>query len=243
MAKVVKACGPADPAGGLITAIRNRSAKEVSALLKAGASVQAIDPESPEPLDVTCEETDALIAKLLLRAGADPNKANGRGMTPVMTGARPGGAEVIKVLIENGADVNARDKQGWTALFHVIVLSGMAVRITSFQSIPEGETLESLLQKQAFQPVGFAADVVEELIRNGMDPNAQDNEGRTAITYARTSEAAELLIKHGASLTIKDKKGITAEKWMAKNGISLKPSSSIRGPAKKRVSRNVKRPA
>ena len=50
---------------------------------------------------------------------------------------------------------------------------------------------------------------VEELLKNNVDPKAQDKLGRAPLHYAVDKEIAELLLKKGADLNQKDNKGKT----------------------------------
>ena len=61
---------------------------------------------------------------------------------------------------------------------------------------------------------------VEAAMTNGIDVNAKDDNGRTALIeaaiYGRT-EIAELLLQHGADVNAKDTKNRTALLWAVGN--------------------------
>jgi len=52
-----------------------------------------------------------------------------------------------------------------------------------------------------------AMRIVKLLLENGADVNHRNKEGRTALMYAGTPEIASFLVKSGARMDIKDKKG------------------------------------
>ena len=67
---------------------------------------------------------------------------------------------------------------------------------------------DETMQEQLFEAVeGKEFDTVRELLNNGVDINAQDEQGRTAImiaTYANDAEMVKVLIDEGADVDIQD---------------------------------------
>jgi hypothetical protein len=81
------------------------------------------------------------------------------------------------------------------------------------------------------------ADTVEMLLLLGADPNAIDQKGRSAIFFATDGYNADVLVRHGADVTLKDEDGLTALEWRRKNNYilddELKTVLEGNGPAAK----------
>jgi ankyrin repeat protein len=115
---------PCSFAGGektpLALAAANSHDKVVSALLKAGAKVEAADVLNATPLFHAAENGHAKVVRLLLAAGADADvkvKAAYDGkVTPLIAAAERGQLEVVQALVKHGADVRFRTLTGKTAL-------------------------------------------------------------------------------------------------------------------------------
>ncbi|MBQ8251260.1 MAG: hypothetical protein IJY92_05050 [Alphaproteobacteria bacterium] len=59
----------------------------------------------------------------------------------------------------------------------------------------------------ASNPHYLSVNLLEKLVQKGADVNAVDNEGRNALMYVRDNKTAEALIKMGANVFQKDKRG------------------------------------
>jgi ankyrin repeat protein len=92
----------------------------ISALLKAGADVDATNRYGATALHTASRNGDAHSAALLLNAGANPATASPEGETALMAAARTGNVELINALLAGGrakaGDLNKADpnyKEGW----------------------------------------------------------------------------------------------------------------------------------
>ncbi len=89
----------------------------VELLIKAGANVNAINPdEYYTALIFAAQKSYPRIVNLLLEAGADVDFADINGKTPLMRAAEAGCIENVNLLLAAGAEVNEADNQGNTAL-------------------------------------------------------------------------------------------------------------------------------
>lgn len=113
---------------GLLSASARGDLTEVTALLKAGANVNAKAVEGLTALMVASNSGHAAIVKLLLANGSDVNAATTpRGYTPLMFATENGNLEVMRALINAGANVNHQDTDGYTALMDACVHGNVPV--------------------------------------------------------------------------------------------------------------------
>lgn len=143
--------------------------------------------------------------KLLLERGADPNAAskdytetrtnftmqwlNENGATPFLRAAQSGDVELMKLLLAKGANPKIATKNNTTAL---MVAAGIGW--------VEGVTYE-WSPKQSLEAVKMCLDL-------GIDVNAADNDGRTALhgaAHKGRNEVVQLLVEKGAKLDARDK--------------------------------------
>ena len=163
----------------------------------------SIDPQN---------ETDGMtIIRMLLDRGADTNmqlffrpaglsgKTVTRGSTPLIRAATNADMDVVKLLLEHGADVNLQmaDRQTPT----MAVLSGRANEKQALEFIrlfhQAGETVNviALVNHREETRGGTALhyavrkrykDVIKELASYGIDMNARDQDGLTALDYTQS---------------------------------------------------------
>ena len=104
----------------LMMAIDNsNSSKVVTALIKAGADVNAKEDKyglTPLIMVMTKEDINLEAVITLIKAGADVNVKNENGFTLLMSAACSPNPEVITAFIKAGAEVNAKDENGFTPL-------------------------------------------------------------------------------------------------------------------------------
>jgi len=117
------------PKGGwtpLMYAARQGARSAVTALVDAGAELDAVDPDGATALGLAAINGHADVVALLLEKGANPNLADRTGMTPLYAAVdlhtmqlgfgRPdpppsviaGSVEMVKTLLAHGANPNAR---------------------------------------------------------------------------------------------------------------------------------------
>jgi hypothetical protein len=111
----------------------------------------------------------------------------GYGWTCLLTSARDGHLDICRLLIDKGAQLEAKDRTGYTPLHraaengHVEIVRLLCDR---------GADIEAR-SRWGWRPLHHAAmigriTVVKELIKErNAEINARDNNGRTALTYAR----------------------------------------------------------
>ncbi|KAI0415282.1 ankyrin [Xylaria grammica] len=124
---------------------------------------------------------DEKSVEILLRHGAHPDKADRIGQGPLRSSLKASGPECLILLIKHGANVMQVDHWEQTCL------------------------LASMYYNN---PVAFGLP----LVKAGIDINARDSIRRTALLEAIRlghSDAAEMLVDHGAEVNLQDKDGIS----------------------------------
>ena len=177
--------------------------KILEMLLKAGADVKLRTDEENDrgtPLLMAAYRTslyDKLDffegVKLLLQAGADPNETDNRGATPLMYAAQGGYLESVKELIKAGSDPKRLNREKSTILFYTADCRGN-----------ENECVT----------------VAKLMLDAGIDVNAQDEDGDTALIVAAKRHykaLQDLFLGAGADPKVKNKKGESVESIWAGN--------------------------
>jgi ankyrin repeat protein len=179
--------------------------------------------------------------KALVAAGADVNAANSKGETPLMLAAASRHLEMVRFFIAASADAKARDKAGRNAAYYSYayhytpnylrslykekpdeveqarrdVLKELTkAGINLLETAPDDK--DSLLL-ELLKDYKANKDYVKELLDFGIDVNAEDYEGNTALILAvsngarnERNEIVRLLLTRGANPNQKNKRNFTA---------------------------------
>ena len=117
------------------------------------------------------------------------------GTTPILRAAKAGDTVVIALLLEKGADPKLTTRNG---INPVMAAAGLGTK--------EEDTVgRKKTEKEAI-------DSIELCLKAGVDVNAVDSRGQTALHGAAQkgwNQVVQYLADHGAKLDVKDKKGLT----------------------------------
>jgi 26S proteasome non-ATPase regulatory subunit 10 len=113
----------------LFEAVKKGDISTITALLEAGADINAKDQDFHSLLHCTAYYGQADSVRLLLNHRADVDKADEYGLTSLHYAATSGRTAVIKILLKHGADINKAAKNGEMPLL-LAVGNGHAAVVT-----------------------------------------------------------------------------------------------------------------
>ncbi len=197
----------------LMRAAHGHSPEIVKLLIDAGADVAARNRYGVSALYLAARNGDAATTRALLVAGLDPNTALPGGETALMTAARAGntavvgalltGSNAVDTLAELGTDPSA-ERSAYSAADDTGY--GGTSRPVARRNRADVNARERWYGHTALMSAAAAgqADVIRLLIEAGADVNAVDDEGASALSFARSNghaEAATALLAAGAGPT------------------------------------------
>ncbi|WP_298257721.1 ankyrin repeat domain-containing protein [Bradyrhizobium sp.] len=202
----------------LSKAARSGHLEMVDLLLQRGAPVDARDLAGATALYVAAERGQNAVVQRLIDKGADTNLTGRSGTSPLAAAAFAGRNQVVKMLLAHGADGRAADGTGKPPIVYAaasgsldIVRQLLARNIDINARYANDLTLlmwasgpdESVAEAQALEVVSYLVDA-------GAHIDDRDDRGRTALMTAAEgnhAEIAQLLLKHGADPSLRDKAG------------------------------------
>lgn len=164
-------------------------AAAVTALIKAGADVDFVAPDTRSVLHKAVDRNDGAIIRALLDGGADPMAQSGNKATPLHDAVWSSKEESLKALMPAYKHVNYSPQGGF---------NGTPINLAIDRNF---------------------AHLVRLFIEAGIDLNNKDNGELPLVHAAVAGRAAciEVLLKAGASKTAKGKNGKTAKEAAAES--------------------------
>jgi ankyrin repeat protein len=188
----------------LYVACHEGLANAVSAILTAGADVNAEDEVYGNALQVAAQKGYKEVVQILVEAGAEVNADGGVYGNALFAAAAGGYGEVIQVLVEAGADVNAEGRDWGNALQlaaeggHKEVVQ-MLVKAGAEVNFGAGDYVTALQMAAE----GGHKDVVQTLLEAGAEVNARAGEYGTALQVAVErghKDVVQTLLEAGAEV-------------------------------------------
>ncbi|WP_074432928.1 ankyrin repeat domain-containing protein [Bacillus ndiopicus] len=176
------------------------------------------------------EQGDIKEALALLETSININEQDMNGRTAVMAATYNNQVEMVELLIEYGADINIRDKQ----LNNVLLYAGASGYLPIVKLALEAGADTKLTNRFGGIAIIPASErghveVVKELLENSdTNVNHINNLHWTALMEAvilgdggkRHQQIVQLLIEHGADITIADAQGVTPLQHARKLGFT-----------------------
>ena len=197
-------------------------------LRSAGADVSAAAPDGSAPIHLAVDSDDVEVARLLLNNGADIESADQSGATPLSAALSAKLYDMADMLLKAGAILSngesiARDaaRGGDARMLRVALENGVAPDPLFYQTSASGEVAAVLREFGVFEILyaeteggpagthmhhaarsGDLARVGALINHGGAAESAEDNDGKTPLTYAVTgghNAVAVALINAGAA--------------------------------------------
>jgi ankyrin repeat protein len=214
----------------LHVAVAERQCDIAKLLLARGADPDAADIDGLTPLHYT---TSAKAAEHLILYGAEIDARSDKGETPLLM-ALYGWKDIVPILLAHGADVNAHNNRGLAALHFMCNYHGSYGHKVLKLLVERGADVNAT-DNEGSTPLHWMANsgnsdlfMSKFLLENGADVNAISTFGLTPLQevfegwYRWVSDGArnrfiELLIKHGADVSVLDRTDGRQAVWMDRN--------------------------
>eukprot|EP01098_Paradermamoeba_levis_P010768 TRINITY_DN4539_c0_g1_i1.p1 TRINITY_DN4539_c0_g1~~TRINITY_DN4539_c0_g1_i1.p1 ORF type:complete len:459 (-),score=162.22 TRINITY_DN4539_c0_g1_i1:94-1470(-) len=212
-------------------AISKGDVDKVESFLAEGISTNSPNKKGETLLQVACQEGQEDIVRLLLEQGARQGEKlkinqsdNKLGRNALFYAIESNSPEIVELLLEHNIEANKTDKDGYLPLHFALSLyedDQIASKL-----IPKTQKLDQA-NKEGLTPLHFAAghanmNIIDDLVKNGANPNAKDKKGNTPIFMASSSSSAlnaiNLLLKSGADINATNDDDDTLLHWAAREG-------------------------
>jgi uncharacterized protein len=236
--------GRREPTPGGLTplhyAARHNHVEVAKLLLKAGAKIEARDPNDITPLLMAIGSAQAAVAQFLIEQGADVNAQDWYGRTPLWEAVN-----VRNLYVHNGTFKNYIDRGPLLPLIQTLIKTGANVNARTKETPPFRhfllETTGSLewvdfTGQTPFLAAALAGDVtvMKLLLENGADPKIDTFHGTSPLMAAagvnwvvaqtwtegpeQLLEAVKLCYSLGMDVNQKNSMGVTALHGAANRG-------------------------
>mgnify|MGYP000341217486 CR=1 FL=1 len=194
-------------------AYRNKDIAALEYFIQKGVDVNLQDANGQTPFMSAARGNDLNIIQLLLPYVDDINLQNNEGYSALTKAFGRNEVEVVELLLKNDADITVKDKDGNSLAYYLL---------DTFNDPKEFEAKLNLLMENnialdAIQAKGNTLlheavkrgnlELVKRVTAFGMDINAKNDEGNTALHLAamkaRNQQILKYLISKGADKTLK----------------------------------------
>lgn len=187
----------------LLLAASEQDLSMVRFLLSRGADVLAQGELSrPVLYWALCSDNDVSMAQILLEAGADIKQEDETGRNAVFWAINSTRDDVLQFVLSHGADIEHRETyRGHTPLLSAVVNKNLLGVRMLLKHGANANACESYGYSALMRASCELPRAIPILLENGADPELENDDGHTALTYALYySEDIGALIAGGANL-------------------------------------------
>lgn len=217
----------ADENGNTPLSIACSSGSEILAelFISKGAKIMSRNFFEYTPLEEAISSGNIKLIEILVKNGADVNAADIKGRTPLLLAATYGNIEVFEWLLDRGAKIDVCDNENETVLLKLLWAGRFDYLDKIWPKIIEiknSNPLDKLPLNQSAAVAGSknVRKAISFLLSKGVDPNAIDESGRTALQRAAQGgdvEIARTILSAGVDINIQDNDGSTPLHLAVKN--------------------------
>lgn len=163
----------------------------VKRLLDEGAEVNSQDGSGRTPLMAAVQKNNLGLAKLLMEAGGDLNIRDNTLLTPWLCAGANGFHKILREALTYGPDIRSSNRFGGTVLLPSSEKGYLkTVEVAIAAGVPVNHVNDlgwSALQEAVILGNGgyLYRDIIRMLMDAGANPDLRDNEGKTALDWAR----------------------------------------------------------
>lgn len=176
-------------------------------MLNAGARINDADKRGDTALHLAIANRQPAVAELLIARGADLNVRNDQQRTPLALAVLQKSDRATLALIRGGASLEDRAVVLQVAAMSVAALQLLKERNVEIGALVEDETPLHVAARRVDD-----AELVRALVRAGVQRNAIDRNGATAVHFCASSgfeNSLRALIENGAEFDLADGEDLT----------------------------------
>jgi ankyrin repeat protein len=144
------------------------------------------------PVELAITLNDTLLLRRLIGHGASLSVTSRTGMTPLMMAAERGSSDAVRILLQAGADPNATGRNGWRASRYALAKGHEEIAAQLGASAAPSE----IPTQRLFTAIGTSdRESFSAALREGADPNALNEHGRSALMEAAGALPEEALLE------------------------------------------------
>ena len=183
----------------LIVQCDKENIQAVMKLLETGAEVNCQDGSGRTPLMVAVQKNNLDLVKLLMEAGGDLNIRDNTLLTPWLCAGANGFHNILREALNYSPDIRSANRFGGTVLLPSSEKGYLkTVEVAIAAGVPVNHVNDlgwSALQEAVILGNGgyLYRDIIRMLMDAGANPDLKDNEGKTALDWARERQQESVL--------------------------------------------------